>query len=224
MFVEEKGRMDGFEKRKLQKRESIRRAALELFQTYGFEKVSIGEIARRAGVSQVTIYNHFESKDAILEEIFEHFQSELASLTPSNDIIEEVLEGDSPEKYLRDWFMRFIEFWDDPRRERIWFITSMEQHRNKKVAEMILRETGYLLDVTERILQKLVEKKRVKPFEPRLLAAEYVYTLRAMHLEYRLLKVTKQNTEDIEKLMSDHIEFFLERIKNDKKLVQSTDS
>lgn len=61
--------MDGFEKRKEQKKESIRRAALELFQSYGFQKVSIGEIARRAGVSQVTIYNHFDSKEGLVRDV-----------------------------------------------------------------------------------------------------------------------------------------------------------
>ena len=58
--------MDGFERRKEQKKESIRRAALELFQNYGFKKVSVNDIAERAGVSQVTIYNHFGSKEALV--------------------------------------------------------------------------------------------------------------------------------------------------------------
>ena len=69
--------MNGFEKRKAQKKDSIRRAALELFQTYGFQKVSIGEIARRAGVSQVTIYNHFESKEGLIRDVLKWHMAEL---------------------------------------------------------------------------------------------------------------------------------------------------
>lgn len=61
--------MNGFERRKEQKKESIRRAALELFQTYGFKKVSINDIAQKAGVSQVTIYNHFGSKDELVRDV-----------------------------------------------------------------------------------------------------------------------------------------------------------
>ncbi|MGD9143634.1 MAG: TetR family transcriptional regulator, partial [Dehalococcoidia bacterium] len=37
--------MDGFERRKEQKKENIRRAAIELFQNHGFKKVSISDIA-----------------------------------------------------------------------------------------------------------------------------------------------------------------------------------
>jgi AcrR family transcriptional regulator len=61
--------VNGFKRRKEQKKESIRRAALELFQAYGFKKVSINDIAQKAGVSQVTIYNHFGSKDELVRDV-----------------------------------------------------------------------------------------------------------------------------------------------------------
>ncbi len=60
--------MDGFTRRKEQSKEEIRRAALELFSQFGVEKVSIVEIARKAGVSQATIYNNFGSKETLARE------------------------------------------------------------------------------------------------------------------------------------------------------------
>ena len=82
--------MNGFEKRKAQKKESIRRAALELFRTYGFQKVSIGEIARRAVVSQVTIYNHFESKEGLVRDVLKWHMTELL------DKYLTIMNGDRP--------------------------------------------------------------------------------------------------------------------------------
>jgi len=61
--------MNGFERRKEQKKNSIRRVALELFKVYGFNKVSMNDIARKAGVSQVTIYNHFGSKEELVRDV-----------------------------------------------------------------------------------------------------------------------------------------------------------
>ena len=61
--------MNGFERRKEQKKESIRRAALELFKAYGFKEVSMSDIAGKAGVSPVTIYNHFGSKEKLVHEV-----------------------------------------------------------------------------------------------------------------------------------------------------------
>ena len=61
--------MDGFERRKEQKKENIRRAALELFKIYGVKKVSINDIAGKAAVSPVTIYNHFGSKEELVRDV-----------------------------------------------------------------------------------------------------------------------------------------------------------
>jgi AcrR family transcriptional regulator len=63
--------MDGFERRKEQSKEDIRRAAEELFTRFGADKVSVNDIARRAGVSQATIYNNFGSKDELVKD-YEH--------------------------------------------------------------------------------------------------------------------------------------------------------
>jgi AcrR family transcriptional regulator len=60
--------MDGFERRKERSKEDIRRAAEELFSQFGADRVSINDIARKAGVSQATIYNNFGSKDELLRD------------------------------------------------------------------------------------------------------------------------------------------------------------
>ena len=60
--------MDGFERKKEQSKKAIIEAAMELFKQHGFKKAAISEIARAAGVSQVTIYNHFGSKDGLVRE------------------------------------------------------------------------------------------------------------------------------------------------------------
>lgn len=59
---------DGFARRKEQSKEDIRKAAWELFGQFGVEKVSIADIARKAGVAQATIYNNFASKEALARE------------------------------------------------------------------------------------------------------------------------------------------------------------
>jgi AcrR family transcriptional regulator len=60
--------MDGFARRKEQSKEDIRRAAEELFSRFGADKVSVNDIARKAGVSQATIYNNFGSKDELVKD------------------------------------------------------------------------------------------------------------------------------------------------------------
>jgi len=63
----------GFERIKEQKKQSILRAALELVKKYGIKKVNIYDIAREAGVSQVTIYSHFGSRENVIREAIKVF-------------------------------------------------------------------------------------------------------------------------------------------------------
>ena len=68
--------MDGYQRRKQRKNESIKRAALELFAVYGVKKTSVAEIAKRAGANPVTVYNHFADKTALAREIVRDIMAE----------------------------------------------------------------------------------------------------------------------------------------------------
>jgi AcrR family transcriptional regulator len=82
--------VNGFERRKEQKKEAIRRAAAELFRSHGFEKVSLADIARRAHVSHVTIYNHFGSKEALVRDVVKTAIAGLVAMS------REIIESDRP--------------------------------------------------------------------------------------------------------------------------------
>jgi AcrR family transcriptional regulator len=82
--------LDGFERKKEQSKKAIIEAAMELFKVHGFKRVSISEIARAAGVSQVTIYNHFQSKDGLVREAVK------ALLMKIMDKAWEVIRSDMP--------------------------------------------------------------------------------------------------------------------------------
>ncbi|WP_062353655.1 TetR/AcrR family transcriptional regulator [Bacillus kwashiorkori] len=69
--------MDGFARRREMKKQNILDAALQLFMEYGVQKVSIAEIAKNATVSQVTIYNYFESKDNLVQEVFKYYVDQI---------------------------------------------------------------------------------------------------------------------------------------------------
>ncbi len=69
------------ERQKDLKRERILRAAWRLIRHYGYQKTTIDDIAREAGVGKGTVYNYFRSKQEIM--------LSLADLTNSR-ILEEV--------------------------------------------------------------------------------------------------------------------------------------
>ncbi len=56
----------------------IERAAWELFATVGFDRATVEEISRRAGVSRRTFFRYFHTKEELLSFSVEHFGERVA--------------------------------------------------------------------------------------------------------------------------------------------------
>lgn len=65
--------MNGFEKRANLIKEKIMKTTLDMLQTSEPKRIRIADISKTAKVSQVTIYNYFGSKEALLREVFINF-------------------------------------------------------------------------------------------------------------------------------------------------------
>lgn len=61
-------------------RELLYRTALKLFAEHGFESVSLRQLAAAMGLQPGSLYNHIESKQALLFELIEAHESDLLAL------------------------------------------------------------------------------------------------------------------------------------------------
>ena len=88
--------MNGFERRRQNKKNSILQAALQLFKQYGYNKVTVAEIADKASVSQVSIYNYFNSKENLKQDLLiklmDDYYLEIANILESHDSMRLKLE------------------------------------------------------------------------------------------------------------------------------------
>ncbi|GAA4319618.1 hypothetical protein GCM10023149_18430 [Mucilaginibacter gynuensis] len=50
-------------------KDSIKRAAQDLFRKFGYHKTSVNEIAKKAKIAKATIYKYFDSKEAVLHSL-----------------------------------------------------------------------------------------------------------------------------------------------------------
>jgi AcrR family transcriptional regulator len=57
------------QRNRAQQRERILGAAFELFAARGFDDVTVEDVARAAGVARATVFNHFSSKQGLVEAI-----------------------------------------------------------------------------------------------------------------------------------------------------------
>lgn len=81
---------------KLEKRDEIVRAALELIAENGFHGAPMAMIADKAGVGAGTIYRYFENKDVLINELYRELEVRLYDV---------LMKGYSPEKPVRERFI-----------------------------------------------------------------------------------------------------------------------
>src|SRR5215469_4448802 len=89
------------ERKKLQTRKTIARAALKLFAERGYDETTLADIAEAADVSPRTIFAYFQNKEDIL------FREERAFLDDLRRRLEERPEGTTTVDALREFIASF---------------------------------------------------------------------------------------------------------------------
>ena len=184
--------MNGFERRREQKTNDILEAALSLFLKYGVKKVSVAEIAKEADVSQVTIYNYFDSKDNLIREVIVHYVNKVW------DEYIELLDSDLtfPEKVKKIIFDK----------------TLIANQINEEFFQYFMKEyaeednyiiTFYTEDVLPRLLQMFAEGKE-EGYVDRSISDEAILLYLQMFADYMRREEVAESmlplTEDLTKL------------------------
>jgi AcrR family transcriptional regulator len=118
------------------RREQIVGAATRVFAEKGFRRATTREVARAAGVSEGTIYNYFEDKDALL----------LTILDTLNET--ERRAADFEEGMATD-FRGFLEQYLRRRMSLIW--------KNREVFRVVLSEMLVNTELRERYVRRVVD-------------------------------------------------------------------
>ncbi|MEL6346678.1 MAG: TetR/AcrR family transcriptional regulator [Myxococcota bacterium] len=92
------------EQQRLETRQRLFNAAIEIFRRDGVADSSIEDIVRSVGVSRGTFYFHFPTKEAVLEQLLIESEAEFAAAVqavPADATIEVVLEATAEAMALR---------------------------------------------------------------------------------------------------------------------------
>ena len=82
--------------KKLDKRREIIQAALDLIVERGFHGTSMAMVAEKAEVGAGTIYHYFESKEALIKELYQELEEK---------VMVTLWEGDPISKPIRERFI-----------------------------------------------------------------------------------------------------------------------
>jgi AcrR family transcriptional regulator len=91
------------ERKKVRTRRIIADAAARLFAERGYERVAVSDVARAAEVSEQTVYNYFQTKEALVTDRDKQVQDELCRLIRAR------IPGTAPSAAIRDFVLCSVE-------------------------------------------------------------------------------------------------------------------
>ncbi|MBR0750626.1 TetR/AcrR family transcriptional regulator [Bradyrhizobium jicamae] len=111
----------------LSTRERILAEALGLFAQSGYGGASMRELARRVGIRESSLYNHFPGKAAILEAIVsEHGPASSADRLEAPRYKQLARE---PAAFCRQFALDLVDQWSDPREHQFQKVITAERNR-----------------------------------------------------------------------------------------------
>ena len=156
--------------------------ALELFSAYGYDSVSMGDIARAVGIKAPSLYNHFPGKQAIFDAIVEstaaqyeadtgriaiHVQDAAQDIPVFTSITEEALF-----EKVRQIFAYSLH---NAQISRFRRMLTLEQFRSPELAALYSRRyVERMLDYHAGIFRALIAAGEIRAEDPDALAMLYV--------------------------------------------------
>lgn len=196
-------------------RQKIFEAAAGLFANKGYSGVSMREIASKAGIKESSIYNHFHSKEDILDSLLNYFSENMANYRPSIEEVNKLLDFMTPEEVFKQIIISFGRNLNGIL-DHVARLVFTEQFRNEKAKELMLEKmiaepSRYIED----ILKIMAGKKLIRDINAGLFAAEYNYALLAITFEYAHAVNSGEATGPIIAKMFRHVAFFCEYLKTE---------
>ena len=140
--------------KKVSTKQKILNSSTHLFAMKGYTETTIREIAADIGMTEASIYNHFPSKNAILERILEEYSSYMASSFFDERKLYELSGDISADDILSCLMLVFPEDKVDYYIKKL-YVMLQEQHRNHFVREFVARE---LILHTEQVLTTIINR------------------------------------------------------------------
>lgn len=204
--------MEKEQSREMTTKEKILAVSIDLFAENGFDAVSMREIAGAVGIKASSLYKHYESKEAILDQVFNLFQEKMAQTVLPKEELGVSGEFITPEGFLRESFEKFKEVMWNPAIVKMTKIITREQQRNQSIRQFFVQE---LIEKPNQILQyaldQMVEHELIDPVDTKVLAEEYNAYLVYLYFEQNFLN-ERLNLDEVDRKMKQHNEFYARHI------------
>lgn len=147
------------------RKEEIVYATLELASENGLESVSMQQIAGKVGITKASLYNHFSSKEEIVDAMYEVLRNASRQKSESAPLDYDSLTPEIPlSVILSGAVQNYKNLVNDPEMFRFYKVIMSERSINPVAAEIMVKETQTMIHATKTLFYAL-QVKGIAHFE-----------------------------------------------------------
>ena len=194
-------------------KETILEKALDLFSVYGYDGVSVKEIADAVGIKDSSLYKHFKSKQEIFETLLagmnERFEQTVTFYNlPQGEIAAVTKQyGQNDLAWLKAAVDAvFLFFTSDAYATKFLHLLMIEQYKNNEAARLF--ETWFIdgaLTFQTQLFAQMMQEGYFRQAEPRAVAVQFYGPILLLVLLY---DSKPEKREEALKLLHSHVEEF----------------
>jgi AcrR family transcriptional regulator len=196
-------------------RDRILTAALELFAQHGFAGSSVRELARRVGIRESSLYNHFGSKAAILDALLSEYGPGSSASWLEEPRYRALAQN--PAAFCRQYALDLVSLWSDRREHQFQKVITAERNRvpglrAQYADQLYSREQRLLTDY----FRKFAFAGLITTPDPKETARLFMAALTYIRLEHYIIGPRTSPREQVVEAIERFLKLFLALIGTQK--------
>ena len=181
----------------MNRKEEIIQATLSLASEKGLSNISMSQIAEFIGIKKPSLYNHFKSKDEIIEATYQYLRNESKSSLSIDEIdYAKLIEGKSLKEILMLTINNYSNITTQENMLKFYKIIYAERTFNPLAAKILIEETNRMVNATKNLFYALQVHKKLNVESIDVVATSFAMTVHAF-MDYNLdLNTAKEEKSD----------------------------
>ncbi|MGM9535909.1 MAG: TetR/AcrR family transcriptional regulator [Intestinibacter sp.] len=170
----------------MERREEIILVTLELAAKNGLSGVSMSQIASKIGIKKPSLYNHFKSKEEIIDAMYQYLRDKSKEKMSLTDIdYGEFINGKTLEEVLTQSVSNYMRINEDEKMTSFYKVIYSERAINPIAAKIMSDETKRMILTTKNLFYALQVHKKADFDDVDMAATSFAMTIHAM-MDYKL--------------------------------------
>ena len=186
------------------KKEEILYATVELASQYGLKSLSMSQIAEKVGIRKPSLYNHFDSKETLINEMYKFMRKkskENISFIELKDI-----KSKSANEILSQSVLNYKKMISNEKMAIFYNVVYSERTTNPDAAKILIEETNKMIEATKILFKVLIENNKLNINNIDISAISFALTIHSLiDYEFDCSKAKEKFNKD---MIQNYIEWF----------------